>query len=645
MVGHPHMKRALVLALWLSGAAFAQDGDEALRRGAGAVAAVGGEIGGGPVLGAGILFAREKDRLYIATAYHVVRKGQLGATGIVVKLRNWPGKSLPARLLPQMDRELDLAVLAVDNPAASGVDICALPLDVLAPPGTAKRGVRVYPVGNPNGEAWGVPVVPDAIMDTIEDRIVFQSAMIAPGHSGGALIDAGGRIVGMIQSDQPPNGRALTVQRIIDSFAKWQLPVHLRVPAKENVLPLLGLAMDEQSDLNDMKQLLAQPCTDVNARYPESTFPTRETALHRGAQRSGGEMVKLLLDAGAEVNALDGEGDPPLEYAASARNLAAAKTLVARGADVNLAKGYWTPLVRAISRGDLAMVQFLLASGANPNLHCPVMDAVHTNSGRPPVYDRILTALIAAGGDVNCKEKDGDSPLTMAVEKKQPEAVRLLLEANASVNVRNRNGDAPMHMVSNQYDSEETQSHQIAAGLLQHGATLDAVDEAPLLEKCARLGWTDVGAALVKRGVSLKGDAGGEALRQAAEYGQVEIARIFLQAGANASAGDDRTPLQYALGAYEKRTVDPARRFEMVQLLVSSGAKVNLRIPASGYVYQQPLYLSLITLSPPDLKIARFLIAHGAAITPNLLSAAKSQGSAEVVALLEGSEAQRKTRK
>ena len=60
------MNRACLVALGLSCAAFAQDGDEALRRGVGAVAAISGEIGGGPVLGAGILFAREKDRLYPA---------------------------------------------------------------------------------------------------------------------------------------------------------------------------------------------------------------------------------------------------------------------------------------------------------------------------------------------------------------------------------------------------------------------------------------------------------------------------------------------------------------------------------------------------------------------------------------------------
>lgn len=173
------------LCLWTS-LSSAQDAkfDTELATSLKLVVMVRAQLGAAPAFGAGIVFGREKDRLYILTANHVVRRGDAEATGIQVNLRTLPARALPARLLPRFDREMDIAVLMVENLASQGIDVCALSLDRLGDPTALRRGSGVYPVGNPNGAAWGMPVSHDQVSMVTGDEIAFQSPFLAVGASG-----------------------------------------------------------------------------------------------------------------------------------------------------------------------------------------------------------------------------------------------------------------------------------------------------------------------------------------------------------------------------------------------------------------------------------------------------------------------------
>ena len=80
------------------------------------------------------------------------------------------------------------------------------------------------------------------------------------------------------------------------------------------------------------------------------------------AIRSGTpEMVRFMLDSGANVNYRESVGFTPLEAAAATRNLAAARTLLAHGADLKAQDDLGrTPLHEAIETGDLAIVRLLV---------------------------------------------------------------------------------------------------------------------------------------------------------------------------------------------------------------------------------------------------------------------------------------------
>ena len=79
-------------------------------------------------------------------------------------------------------------------------------------------------------------------------------------------------------------------------------------------------------------------------------------------------MVELLLDRGADVNAVIGNGDTALHYAAEDGFLAVADVLVAHGAAVNAHDVYGnTPLLLAVWNGHKDMVALLITNKADVN--------------------------------------------------------------------------------------------------------------------------------------------------------------------------------------------------------------------------------------------------------------------------------------
>ena len=118
-------------------------------------------------------------------------------------------------------------------------------------------------------------------------------------------------------------------------------------------------------DLSRVRDLLARGA-DPNAANDEGRPPLVSAIL-------GGSLplIDVLLDAGADVDARDPHGWTPLHFAAQEVLPEMAARLIARGADVNAQDEEGnTPLARAIffARGRHAIVTLLRQHGAKDDL-------------------------------------------------------------------------------------------------------------------------------------------------------------------------------------------------------------------------------------------------------------------------------------
>jgi len=95
------------------------------------------------------------------------------------------------------------------------------------------------------------------------------------------------------------------------------------------------------------------------------------TPLHLACFFGGYEAVKTLLEQGAEVNAISGNGmaNRPIHAAAAGKRTAIVHLLLEKGADPNVQQnGGWTPIQQSAMNCDIGMTELLLHYGADPHL-------------------------------------------------------------------------------------------------------------------------------------------------------------------------------------------------------------------------------------------------------------------------------------
>ncbi|MGZ5134021.1 MAG: ankyrin repeat domain-containing protein [Flavitalea sp.] len=360
-------------------------------------------------VGAGIVFANEKDRLFIATASHVIQKGATPARNIFVRFKSAPDKLIKAIILKQINtgESLDLAVLSVGNLAMQGINACAFPFDRLRRQDNLVRKDEVIPIGNPNGRSWAVPVEPDKISEITANEIVFQSSNIKSGHSGGALIDMKANLIGMVTADEAPLGHAMTIDALLRQLKQWKYPVLLsNTNFREDRYDLPMHVAADSGNIAEVKKLLAD-CNNPN----QVDFHYR-TPLHYAASDGNIQVMSLLVKAGAMVNVQDFNEMYPINLAISGNHLEAVKFLVTAGAKADNK-----------TFGELTALHWALEKEIHPQI---------------PIY------LIQAGANVNAEDEDKNSPLHFAVKMKNLEIVKALIKAGANLEAENSMRTTPL---------------------------------------------------------------------------------------------------------------------------------------------------------------------------------------------------------
>ncbi|KAJ0418738.1 ankyrin repeat-containing domain protein [Aspergillus carlsbadensis] len=115
----------------------------------------------------------------------------------------------------------------------------------------------------------------------------------------------------------------------------------------------------EREDLETARALLAR-----GANPNKRGFGWYDCALQAAARRESVELVQILLDSGAAIDAFGGYHASALCGAAQYGNLEIVNLLVAAGADLDLVGTYGSALAVARQKGFGDVVQVLEAAGA-----------------------------------------------------------------------------------------------------------------------------------------------------------------------------------------------------------------------------------------------------------------------------------------
>jgi ankyrin repeat protein len=429
---------------------------------------------------------------------------------------------------------------------------------------------------------------------------------------------------------------------------------------------------------------------DINATEADGT-----TALHRAAQFGDAELVASLLESGARVDAANRYGVTPLQAAAVSGNPRVAEALLAAGADPNAvlpegetilmtaartgspevlamllahgadvdAREHWygeSALIWAAAENHGEAIKLLVGHGADVNARSALQKPERRRAGQsilplgswtPIMYAaregalEAGAALAAGGADLDLVDPDGATALVIAIINGHYEFTEFLLQAGADPNVvDNEAGMGPLyaavdmhrlavgHGRGNPTQIGRIDSVDIARSLLEHGADPNARLRKPIMQRQHTAGDSALGE-------------GATPLMRAAKSGDIEMLRVLVAAGADATTTmpNGTTALMFAAGlgwrngsplapSYDQGS--EAEAIESIRLLLELGLDLN----ATNDTGDTPL---LAAVSGRGAEaIVRFLLDQGAdpAVsngrdrTP--LEIAESSGAEGIAALL-----------
>jgi uncharacterized protein len=185
----------------------------------------------------------------------------------------------------------------------------------------------------------------------------------------------------------------------------------------------------EENDVTTIQKLIQQ---GVNI---EANDTKRRTALMISTHQQNNEAAKALMEAGANVNALDEMHDSPFLYAGASAYTQIVNYCLAHGADFTVFNRYnGTALIPACERGHVETVKELLKRKNFPIHHInrlgwtALLEAIILSDGGP-AHVQIVQLLVNAGCNVNIADKDGVTPMTHARNKNFEKIVAILEKA------------------------------------------------------------------------------------------------------------------------------------------------------------------------------------------------------------------------
>ena len=167
-----------------------------------------------------------------------------------------------------------------------------------------------------------------------------------------------------------------------------------------------------------------------------------------------------------------------LFQASTIGDVAEIKSLVARGANVNLAdEDDWTPLQLASQNGCVEAIKALIEAEANVNLaDKDGWTTLHLASQSG--HSEVVKLLVEIGLDVNALNRYDRTPLHLASRIGYSEVVEFLIENKADFNIADKDGETPLYHAFNPFALvKESSSREVIKTLFFAGVDLIKFDK------------------------------------------------------------------------------------------------------------------------------------------------------------------------
>lgn len=288
-------------------------------------------------------------------------------------------------------------------------------------------------------------------------------------------------------------------------------------------------------------------------------------SLHYAVIEGHLEMVKFLIDQGANVNSTSDDGHTALHLAARSGNLDIVKYLLELGVDVNCEQELGrTALHLAAEMGNLDTVKYLIVCGA----------------------------------DVNSRSNDGYMALNLAAQTGNWDTVKYLTEHVEDVNSKDNSGRTALHSVA------RVGILDLVRYLVEHGGDVNSKDsdDHTVLHSATRSGNLDTVKYLVERGANIKSRTsdGFTVLHLAILFGNLETVRYLVERGVDINNGNTYGCTILYLAAY-------SNNLDFIKYLVECGADVNSRSNAGGTVLHS-------VAESDNFEAVKYLVENGADI-------------------------------
>ncbi|CAG5135918.1 unnamed protein product [Candidula unifasciata] len=228
-----------------------------------------------------------------------------------------------------------------------------------------------------------------------------------------------------------------------------------RVKFAENIALLEAAARNDSEEVNRLLQ---------NGVSPDVTNEDGLTALHQCCIDDNEEMLKLLLNYRANVNACDSEMWTPLHAAATCGHVTLCKHLVDRGAEL-LAVNADGNMPYDICEDEVTL-DYIESEMAKRGITQEQIDNTRLTTERQMLAD--IKEIVAKGGDLEARDALGATMLHVAAANGYMEVAEFLLDHHVSVDSRDNESWQPIHAAAYWGQLE------ILELLVQNGADLDA---------------------------------------------------------------------------------------------------------------------------------------------------------------------------